>query len=205
VHIASRFGVAAVAAVATLVADPAVSPSAVNAGVLCGTVRDRTTNGPIARAGVFVRAAATGAYTGLSAGTDAQGRFCVDPIPAGTYDLEIRVDDYRVGYRTGVVVTDDPTDVDLEAALASFDLWPQPARGEIFIALRLARAAPIRLEVFDARGRLVKAWAAPASVGERTFRWDFRDRGGRLLPAATYWVRLRAADVVAVRSVTRVP
>ena len=179
--------------------------AAAHAGVLCGTVRDRATSAPVARAGIFVRTTA-GAYTGFHAGTDAQGRFCIDDIPAGTYDVEVRVDDYRIGYRRNVVVTDTPSDVgvDAEPPLARLDIWPRPARSEVSFGLQLARAVPVRLEVFDVRGRLVKAWAASSAAGERTFRWDFRDRHGRLLPSATYSVRLRAGDTVVVRSVTRI-
>jgi hypothetical protein len=176
-----------------------------HAGVLCGTVRDRDTAAPIERAGVFIRTTA-GVYTGLYAGTDAQGRFCIDPIPPGTYDVEVRVDDYRIGYRRNVVVTAATSDVGLDARppLARLDVWPRPARDQVSFGIRLVRAVPVRLEVFDARGRQVKAWSAQSLAGERIVRWDFRDHGGRRLPSANYVVRLRAGDQVVVRRVSRV-
>ena len=75
------------------------------AGILCGTVRDAVTANPIVGAGIFLRQT-TGQYTGFNGATDATGHYCISGIPAGTYDLEVRLDDYQVAYRRGVVVND---------------------------------------------------------------------------------------------------
>lgn len=66
------------------------------AGTLCGTVRDILTDGPVASAGVFLRNL-DWSYTGLHAASAADGSWCIDPVPAGTYHLDVRVDDYRIG------------------------------------------------------------------------------------------------------------
>ena len=103
------------------------------AGVLCGTVRNAVTGNPIVGAGIFLRQT-TGQYTGFNGATDATGRYCINGIPAGTYDLEVRLDDYQVAYRRGVVVNDVSTSVDVDARFMTSTLSP---RGRI----RAARAS----------------------------------------------------------------
>ena len=174
------------------------------AGVLCGTVRDASTSQPIPRAGIFLRTPA-GEYTGLYAASDTDGKFCIGDVPAGTYDIEIRVDDYRVGLRRNVVVTDQPVDVGLEAALGiGLEALPSPASSAVAFRLYSARASTLRLEIFDTAGRCVRTWGSPEFQGERVFHWDFRDRDGRDLPSGRYFARLTAGERVLVRTVTRV-
>lgn len=157
------------------------------------------------RAGVFLRTTA-GVYTGLYAATNTSGFFCIGDVPAGTYDVEVRVDDYRVGYERNVVVVDAPVDVELEAAIpvARLDIAPIPARTHVAFDLFTNRNVPVRLEVFDAAGRSLRAWGANAVTGQRTFTWDFRDRHGRIVPAGQYFVRLEAGSRVVVRRLTRI-
>src|SRR5512140_3839208 len=142
----------------------ASSPSTSCAGSICGTVRDAATSAVVAHAGVFARTPA-GAYTGLNAATDDAGSFCINNVPAGTYDLEVLVDDYRVGYLRGVQVTTS-TDVQAEVSLGAASLaapYPNPARGSVRLAWRLGRPGSVRLAVFDAHGRLVAGWQDAAA------------------------------------------
>jgi hypothetical protein len=177
------------------------------AGVLCGTVRDAATHQPIARAGIFVRTIA-GAYTGFYAASDALGKFCIGGIPAGTYDVEVRVDEYLWTYVRNVVVNESTTDVGdaLVPRLALLPPSPNPARRGVHLRFGLAAVGPATLEVLDASGRLIKGWsAASLSAGAHDIPWDLRDGAERSIPAGRYFVRLSANDRREIRSFVRIP
>lgn len=195
------------AAVLALVFGLALAVPAHATGVICGTVRDGITANPIVGAGIFVRQT-TGQYTGYNGATDATGHYCVGGIPAGTYDLEVRLDDYQVAYRRGIVVNDAVTGVDVDARYLQSTLsppWPNPGRNSVSFRLRIRDAGPIRLTVVDANGRALKGWKGLAGAGDRTLNWDFRDATGHELPAGRYFARLSAGDLTIVRSFVRLP
>lgn len=177
-------------------------------GTICGTVRDAVTAAPVAGAGIFVFTPA-GAYTGFHAATDAAGAFCISGIPAGTYDLQVRRDHYVTTYARGVEVTEDVTGVDVGVMSLAATLLPpapNPAHGRIQFRFQLRDPAPVRLEVLDAQGRLLKGWSqTAAAAGEHALTWDFRDFAGRTLPAGRYFVRLRIASAKFTRAFARVP
>jgi len=164
------------------------------AGTICGTVRDALTAAPVAHAGIFLRTPA-GAYTGSNTATATDGTFCLPDIPAGTYDLEIRVDDYQTAYRRGIVVEDTVTAVEIPIGAAA--LWlappsPNPARGAVGFQFRLSDAGPTRLAVYDVRGRQVRGWEGELPAGGHQLAWDLRSQTGDRLPAGVYFVRLQA-------------
>ena len=196
------------AAVLTLAFGLALAMPAHATGVICGTVRDAITTNPIVGAGIFVRQT-TGQYTGYNGATDATGHYCISGIPAGTYDLEVRLDDYQVAYRRGIVVTNVTTGVDVDARFLKSTLsppWPNPARKGISFRLRIRDAGPIELAVVDVNGRMIKGWTGLAGAGEdRTLNWDFRDATGHTMPAGRYFVRLSAGDLMIARSFARIP
>lgn len=173
------------------------------AGTICGMVHDAITSGPVDKAGIFVRTLA-GAYTGYHGATDATGSFCINNIPAGTYDLEVRVDNYETGYIHNVEVTDDPTSVEIDLAVPFYFAppWPNPAQGGISFRFRTGEGAPVKLLIFDPAGRLVRGWDDPSGApGERLFLWNLRDQNGALLPSGVYFVRLSAGDMTLTRSI----
>ncbi len=196
------------AAVLALALGLALALPAHASGVVCGMVRDAITANPIVGAGIFVRQT-TGQYTGYQGATDATGHYCISGIPAGTYDLEVRLDDYQVAYRRGVVVNDAVTGVDVDARFLKSTLsppWPNPARTGVSFRLRIRDAGPIELVAVDVNGRVMKGWTGLAAAGEdRTLSWDFRDATGHTLPAGRYFVRLTAGDLSIVRSFARIP
>ncbi len=173
-----------------------------SAGSVCGRVTDAETGRPVARAGVFVRTP-DGAYTGRVGASDDTGAYCVPDVAPGTYDLEIRHDDYALRYVRGVIVDDPVTGVD--AALASTGLTlepprPNPARRSLSFAFRADTDA--RVVVHDVQGRFVHGWTATGGASLRQVDWDLRDRSGNPLASGIYWLRLETrASVVARRFV----
>lgn len=168
------------------------------AGTICGTVRDFETLAPVARAGIFVRTV-DGAYTGYHGSTGDTGGFCIDGIPAGTYDLEIAVDDYETRYVRGVEVTDDVTGVDIDIFAVEHFLdapWPNPSQTSMTFRYRISRPVPVKLRIYDVTGRLVRGWQSPSvEPGEYFLDWDLRDKNSARVASGVYFVRFTAGDV----------
>lgn len=177
------------------------------AGTLCGTVRDALSSAPIPRAGVFLRNL-DWSWTGLAAASATDGSWCLEAVPAGTYHLDVRVDDYRIGLVRNVVVTDGTSGVDVAAQLPAVAIdapWPNPARGQVQFRLRLGQDGPATVAVFDLAGRRLRAWSdQTAAAGERLLEWDFRDGSGREVPAGRYYLRLEANGQTVTRPFARV-
>lgn len=196
-----------VAAAALLLAGALAAALPAPAGTLCGTVRDALTSAPVARAGVFLRNL-DWSYTGLHAASAADGSWCLDGVAPGTYHLDVRVDDYRIGLVQNVAVDGSTSGVDIGAQLPAAALdapWPNPAAGAVSFRLRLARDGAATVAVFDLAGRRVRAWAdGAAAAGERIIDWDFRDDHGREVPAGRYYLRLEAGGDVVTRPFARV-
>jgi hypothetical protein len=170
-------------------------PAAAFAGSICGTITDADTGQPVEGAGIFARQT-DGTYAGALAVSDAGGTWCIADLAAGTYTLEIRVDNYVTTFVNDVVVDSDVSGVPLTVARAAvtFDPpWPNPASSGVNLRLHVGRPTAMELGIYDARGRLVRSWtAASASVGTRDYFWDGRDTVGRPAPAGLYLVQVRS-------------
>lgn len=69
--------------------------------------------------------------------------------------------------------------------------FPNPLRGVSTVRFDLARAADVKLEVFDLSGRRVGTLAdAPFAAGSYSVRWDGRLSSGRGAGAGLYFVRM---------------
>jgi hypothetical protein len=149
-----------------------------------------------------------GTHAGFGAVTDAQGSFCIAGVPAGTYDLQILVDDYATGYLRGVEVTDSSTDVDAEIGLPPAALLlprPNPATDFVRFVIRLSTADATRLEIFDPTGRFVRGWQADElRAGLTSVNWDLRDALGRRVPAGWFLARLSVGGRTYTRPVVLV-
>ena len=98
----------------------------------------------------------------------------------------------------GTTAAEPPPD----APASALALAPNPATDGVDISYTLGAATDVRLEVFDALGRLVATIAeGPRSVGTHAVRWDGRAQAGTAAPGA-YLVRLRAGDSVVTRRLT---
>lgn len=72
---------------------------------------------------------------------------------------------------------------------------PNPSSGGSLLAFDLAERADVRLQIFDASGRLVRTLVEGSrSPGANGVRWDGRSDVGRALPPGTYVARLATPD-----------
>ena len=174
------------------------------AGSICGTVRDALTTLPVAQAAVFLFDN-TDQYTGLYAGTDASGHYCINNIADGTYTLQVKVDNYLEAVISGIdVKTTTGVDVDVHPRFGLAQPWPNPASSSINFRLQARPDSDVHLDVYDIAGHRVYGWRGRASLaGERTIEWNLRDFGGRDLQSGIYFVRLNSADGTLVRRFVR--
>ena len=79
-----------------------------------------------------------------------------------------------------------------------------PFAGRVAIIYGLPRAADMRLEVYDACGRLVRVIVAgTGQPGYHTAVWQCADERGRAVPQGAYFVRLKADDVTLTSKVVK--
>ena len=174
------------------------------AGTICGTVRDGVTLQPVSNAAVFLFDQFD-QYTGLYAGTDGAGHYCIGDVAAGTYTIQVRVNNYVTAVVRNVLV-DDATDVDVTTRPPLFldNPWPNPATTGVSFRLNAPAGAETTLEVYDVRGRLVMGWRGAAPLGDRTINWNLKDAGGNPVASGVYLVRLRAGGSEMVRRLVRI-
>lgn len=97
------------------------------------------------------------------------------------------------------VDTATPVDV-APARTGELAAWPNPFNPSVELSFELPRSMPVRLQVFDARGRLVETLLDGAqAAGPLRARWDGRDAAGRAVPAGLYLARLTWSEGQAVR------
>jgi hypothetical protein len=79
---------------------------------------------------------------------------------------------------------------------------PNPSSGAVRLAFTASSSEPCEARVFNANGRLVRAFP---SVRSGTFTWDGRDDHGALAPAGLYFVRIAQGPVIATARLVRLP
>ncbi len=88
----------------------------------------------------------------------------------------------------------DPTDVPDAAPAARLLAGaprPCPARGRVEFQLAAGPQEPLRIAVYDARGRRVRTlWDGPTLQALQVVAWEGNDAGGLALPAGVYYYRL---------------
>ncbi len=98
-----------------------------------------------------------------------------------------RICDWLLPYAAGV---DDPQ---LPSLLAGLDNVPNPFNPRTEIAFTLAASGPVRLELYDIRGALVRVLHDGAMPGgDNRVVWDGRDDAGQPAPSGTYLCWLEA-------------
>ena len=82
--------------------------------------------------------------------------------------------------------------------------WPNPFLDRVRLTLTLPSAARVRLEVFDVRGRSIRAYEPGLlAAGEHALTWDGRARDGRSAGPGIYLLRATGSGVTVSRTVVR--
>jgi FlgD Ig-like domain len=70
--------------------------------------------------------------------------------------------------------------------------------------VEIGRAGPVRMEIFDVNGRLIRRLLDEPSRNAGAFQptWDLRNGNGPTVASGVYFVRLQAPDAVKVKRVT---
>lgn len=129
-----------------------------------------------------------------------EGRFVDAAPPEGGTRYRLEAVERGGGVRTLGSLWLDPAVAGGTAAAPSIHCAPNPSPGATRFSLLLPRAAAVRLNVFDARGRRVQTlldeWLPD---GAHEIVWDGRDVAGQSVPAGLYFYRLDTGG----RSVSR--
>lgn len=92
-----------------------------------------------------------------------------------------------------------------EAAPAVLRAAPNPFTSQTTVRFALPDQAPVRLGVYDVRGRLVSALAdGILPAGPHEIAWNGRTTGGEEVPAGVYFLRLRTERLGLVERVVRI-
>lgn len=132
-----------------------------------------------------------------------RGYAAVDTPPAGTtviYTLWLRAGDAWARLEERTVRVPAP------AAARLVGAQPNPFNPSTVIAWELDRSGPVRIAVYDLRGREVAVLAEGAfAAGAHDVTWNGCDARGRAAAAGAYLVRLTASGSVATRAVMLLP
>lgn len=103
----------------------------------------------------------------------------------------------------GMIPADAPEDVQELAASLQVSAHPNPARGAVQLSYQMTQSGRVAVDLFDSNGRRVRSFEQRgASAGAQTVPWDGRDDRGNLVPAGTYFARVRTPDGVGTVQVT---
>jgi hypothetical protein len=109
-------------------------------------------------------------------------------------------------YATSVAWTDgslSPVPPPVVADAVVKGQYPNPFNPRTTILFELARATPVRLDIYSVDGRLVRRLVDGISEpGEHAAVWDGQDASGRAVPSGTYLFRLQAGRASETRRMT---
>lgn len=131
----------------------------------------------------------------LTALVPQSGYYCVAVWKTGAADAT-RAGQYRLVFGNPSTPVGDV----LPAVTALREIAPNPFNPSTRIAFDLATAGPVRVEVFDVRGRSVRRLVAGSlPAGRHDVVWDGRDDAGNVVASGAYVARLVAEGTVVSR------
>ncbi len=105
-----------------------------------------------------------------------------------------------------IVANEDDDQAPGQALPTAFNLaqnYPNPFNPQTSIAFALPRGEQVRLDIFDAAGRLVRTLVDEnRGAGEHTVVWNGTDNAGNGMPSGTYVYKLQTESFVRARSMT---
>lgn len=147
-------------------------------------------------AGACVVVTADGAW--LAQGTTGADGGAALAIPPGTGSVLVTLSGDGLAPLEIALASPAGAGADAPASLAFAAPSPNPARGSVSFAWRAPGDS--RLDVFDASGRLVRAWRL-AGTGARSVPWDLRDGTGRAVGAGLYFARVASGAATSTQRV----
>ena len=91
-----------------------------------------------------------------------------------------------------------------DQALSMARAWPNPFLDGVQLAFVLRAAAAVRLEVFDVRGRSIRAYEPRLlSAGAQALTWDGRSNDGSPAGQGIYFLRATGPGITLSRRVVR--
>jgi photosystem II stability/assembly factor-like uncharacterized protein len=92
---------------------------------------------------------------------------------------------------------------DLPSPMVLEQNYPNPFNPKTTIAFSLDRSGPVKLQVYDVQGHLVRTLLnGNRAAGGHRVDWDGRDNSGRAAAAGLYMYRLEAGDLVQQKKMT---
>jgi len=127
-------------------------------------------------------------------------RFALRGLPAGEYDLVVENPDGQTAILGAAVRVDGSKNAPLPTRLALEQNFPNPFNPRTTIRFELPLPSPVRLSIFDARGRQVRTLVdevlPPGSYDEF---WNGEDDARRAVASGVYFYELRAGTARELR------
>ena len=152
-----------------------------------------------ASAGVVgqVWGAAPGATEVMPVNVPQDGWYCLAVWKAGAADAN-RAGQYELEFDAGLTAVGGEQDLPTVTTLTG--VAPNPFNPSTRLYFELAGAGPVRLEVYDVRGRLIRHLVQEdLPAGRHEVVWDGHDEHGDTAASGTYLARLSVAGVVSAR------
>ena len=101
---------------------------------------------------------------------------------------------FRAPLPVGVEQEDFRQPISRKPQLALFPPIPNPARGSILLRGFLTVSGPVRLDIYNAQGQLVRTLVdEPRGAGDLKIVYDGKSQDGRTLPAGIYFLTLSSS------------
>ena len=108
------------------------------------------------------------------------------------------VDDFTVHSNGGSVSNDDTTAPVLQTSLQGN--YPNPFNPETTIRFSTAAAGPVRIDIYNARGQLVKSLMNESrEAGNHSIVWNGTDNTGRSIGSGIYYYKMQAGSYTSTR------